>query len=88
VAPVIAEPAAAASSGLVLLQDNGEHVTTIGQLVLFFGTGGFRGQNTPVEHQADLLDEYMVMKIEVRPAGRRALIMKKNPIAVQPAIQS
>jgi hypothetical protein len=66
-----------------LMQKDGQPVSECGQIVEFIGTSGFGGVNTPPEHQADLLDDYMVMQIEERPEGRQALIMKKNPIAVQ-----
>jgi hypothetical protein len=66
-----------------LMQKNGQPVTACGQIVEFVGTSSFSGVNTPPEHQADLIDDYMVMQIEEGAEGKRALIMKKNPIAVQ-----
>ncbi|MDR1521841.1 MAG: hypothetical protein LBS28_03165 [Streptococcaceae bacterium] len=63
----------------VLRQKNGLPVTACGQIVEFVGTSGFRGVNTPPEHQTNLTDEWMVMQVN----GYQALIMKKNPIAVQ-----
>ncbi|MDR1013170.1 MAG: hypothetical protein LBL38_02770 [Lactobacillales bacterium] len=66
-----------------LMQKDDQPVTACGQIVEFVGTSEFNGVNTPFEHQADLFDDYMVMQIEEGPDGKQALVMKKNPIAVQ-----
>ncbi|MDR1012787.1 MAG: hypothetical protein LBL38_00785, partial [Lactobacillales bacterium] len=76
----------------VLRQTSGEKVTARGQVVSYFGTSGYQGINTPSEHQNDLTDNWQVMQladetgaiVANNAAATYALIIKQNPIAVQP----
>lgn len=68
-----------ASAIPVVCQINGQPVTKRGQLVIFAGTNGCSGMNTPAEHQIDPIDTWLVMQVE----RGRALLMKQHPIAVQ-----
>ncbi|MDR1012903.1 MAG: hypothetical protein LBL38_01380 [Lactobacillales bacterium] len=70
---------APASQRAVLRQTNGGKVTARGQRVTFVGTSGYQGANTPIAHQNNLTDNWLVVQVK----GGRALIIKQNPIAVQ-----
>ncbi|MDR1012789.1 MAG: hypothetical protein LBL38_00795 [Lactobacillales bacterium] len=63
----------------IVRQINGQPVTKLGQRVIFAGANGYKGVNTPAEHQTDATDIWLVMQVE----RNCALILKQNPIAIQ-----